>query len=115
MEDFTKSSGNVFADLGLPDPEERLAKAELARQIENIIKKERLTQDKAAKLLGLSQPKVSALLHGKLAGFSMERLFKFLIALDQDIEIRIKSKPSRIKRKARTTVYAQRRRNAKQI
>src|ERR1700688_585427 len=104
MEDYVKSSGNVFADLGLPDAEERLAKAELARQIEHIIKKKRLTQERAAKILGISQPKVSALLHGKLAGFSMDRLLKFLMALDQDIEIRIKSKPSRIRRKARTTI-----------
>ncbi len=104
MEDYVKSSGNVFADLGLPDAEERLAKAELARQIEHIIKKKRLTQEKAAKILGISQPKVSALLHGKLEGFSMDRLLKFLMALDQDIEIRIKSKPSRIRRKARTTI-----------
>jgi len=106
MEDYVKSSGNVFADLGLPDAEERLAKAELARQIELIIKKKRLTQERAAKILGISQPKVSALMHGKLAGFSMDRLLKFLMALDQDIEIRIKSKPSRIRRKARTTIYS---------
>lgn len=104
MEDYVKSSGNVFADLGLPDAEERLAKAELARQIEHIIKKKRLTQERAAKILGISQPKVSALLHGKLAGFSMDRLLKFLMALDQDIEIRIKSKPSRVRRKARTMI-----------
>ena len=106
MEDYVKSSGNVFADLGLPDAEERLAKAELARQIEHIIKKKRLTQERAAKILGISQPKVSALLHGKLAGFSMDRLLKFLMALDQDIEIRIKSKPSRVRRRARTTIYS---------
>jgi len=104
MNDFVKSSGNVFADLGLPNAEERLAKAELARQIEHIIKRKRLTQEQAAKILGISQPKVSALLHGKLAGFSMDRLLKFLMALDQDIEIRIKSKPLRVRRKARTTI-----------
>ncbi len=106
MEDYVKSSGNVFADLGLPDAEERLAKAELARQIEHIVKKRRLTQERAAKILGISQPKVSALLQGKLAGFSMDRLLKFLMALDQDIEIRIKSKPSRVRRKARTTILS---------
>jgi predicted XRE-type DNA-binding protein len=106
MEDYVKGSGNVFADLGLPDAEERLAKAELARQIEHIIKKKRLTQERAAKILGISQPKVSALLHGKLAGFSMDRLLKFLMALDQDIEIRIKSKPPRTRRNARTTIMS---------
>jgi predicted XRE-type DNA-binding protein len=106
MEDFVKGSGNVFADLGLPDAEERLAKAELARQIEHIVKRKRLTQEKTAKILGISQPKVSALLRGKLAGFSMDRLFKFLMDLDQDIEIRIKSKPPRIRRRARTRIFS---------
>ena len=72
MEDYIKSSGNVFADLELPDAEERLAKAELAKQIEHIIKKKRLTQEQAAKILGINQPKVSALLRGKLAGFSVD-------------------------------------------
>ncbi len=71
-------SGNVFADLGLPDAEERLAKAELAPQILNIIARRRLTQAQAAELLGIDQPKVSALTRGKLSGFSMERLFHFL-------------------------------------
>lgn len=106
MGSYIKSSGNVFADLGLPDAEERLAKAELARQIECLIKKKRLTQARAATILGISQPKISALLHGKLAGFSMDRLLKFLMALDQDIEIRIKSKPARTRRKARTTIFS---------
>jgi predicted XRE-type DNA-binding protein len=104
MDNYIKGSGNVFADLGMPDAEERLAKAELARQIEHIIKRKRLTQQRTAKILGISQPKVSALLNGKLAGFSMDRLLKFLMALDQDIEIRIRSKPSRTRRKARTTI-----------
>lgn len=106
MQDYVKSSGNVFADLGLPDAEERLAKAELARKIELIIKRKRLTQERAAKILDVSQPKISALLNGKLAGFSMDRLLKFLMALDQDIEIRIKSKPSRVRRKGRTKILS---------
>ena len=106
MEEYIKSSGNVFADLGFPDAEERLAKAELARQIEHIIKKKRLTQERAAKILGISQPKVSALLNGKLAGFSMDRLVKFLMSLDQDIEIRIKSKPASSRRKSRITILS---------
>lgn len=104
MEDHIKSSGNVFADLGLPNPEERLAKAALAHQIELVIRKKRLTQEKAAKILGISQPKVSALLQGKLSGFSMDRLLNFLMALDQDIEIRIKSKPPRVRRHGRTRI-----------
>jgi len=81
MENLIKSGGNVFADLGLPNAEERLAKAELARQIDQIIKRKRLTQERAARILGISQPKVSALLRGRLAGFSMDRLLKLLITL----------------------------------
>lgn len=104
MEEFVKSSGNVFADLELPNAEERFAKAELARQIGHVIKKKRLTQAGTAKILGISQPKVSALLNGKLAGFSVDRLLKFLMALDQDIEIRIAPKPLRVRRKGRTTI-----------
>ncbi|MBI5274342.1 MAG: XRE family transcriptional regulator [Chlamydiales bacterium] len=106
MEDVLKSSGNVFADLDLPDAEERLAKHELAHRIEKVIRRKRFTQAKAAKVLGISQPKVSALLNGKIAGFSIERLLKFLMALDQDVEIRIKPKPSRVKRRARTHILS---------
>lgn len=86
-------SGNVFADLELPDAEERLAKAQLSIQIQEIIKKKRLTQAKAAEILGIDQPKVSALIRGKLAGFSMERLFHFINALGCDIRIVVKAKP----------------------
>lgn len=85
-------SDNVFADLNLPNPEERLAKAELARQISVIIKKKKLTQNKAALVLGIDQPKISALLTGKLTGFSLERLFRFLNDLGQDITINVRPK-----------------------
>lgn len=85
-----ESSGNVFADLGLAHPEECLVKADLAIQINRLIKKRKLNQTDAAKLLGLDQPKISALHRGRLAGFSVERLFKLLSILDQDIEIIIK-------------------------
>jgi predicted XRE-type DNA-binding protein len=88
-----ESSGNVFADLGLPEPEEALAKAELARRIGRILKSRRLNQGQAADLLGIDQPKVSALLRGKLSGFSTDRLLRFLNALDRDVEIVIKRKP----------------------
>ncbi len=91
---MTRSSGNVFADLGLARPEERLAKASLALEIERIIRKRGLTQAQAGKLLGIDQPKVSALRHGKLSGFSVERLIRFLNALDRDVEIVVKAKPS---------------------
>ena len=86
-------SGNVFADLGLPDPEQLLAKAELTRHILNIITGRRLTQAQAAELLGIDQPEVSALTRGKLSGFPMGRLFHFLNALGRDVEITVKAKP----------------------
>ena len=84
------SSGNVFADLGFPDPEEALLKAQLASRILEIITDRKLTQKKAADILGVDQPKVSALLRGKLAGFSTERLFRFINTLGQDVEIIIR-------------------------
>ena len=85
-----ESSGNVFADLGLTAPEELLAKAELVQRIADIIAERKLTQVRAAKLLGIDQPKVSALLRGKLDGFSTDRLFRFLNALGRDVEIVIR-------------------------
>ena len=90
--DYEVSSGNVFADLGLPDSGELLAKAELARQINNIINSKKLTQTAAATLLGVDQPKISALSKGKLTGFSLERLFRFLNILDQTITIKVSPK-----------------------
>jgi predicted XRE-type DNA-binding protein len=86
------SSGNVFADLGLPEPDELLAKAELARRICASITERGLTQEEAATVLGVDQPKVSALMRGKLSGFSTDRLFRFLNALGQDVEIVIRSR-----------------------
>ncbi|NLN75180.1 MAG: XRE family transcriptional regulator [Armatimonadetes bacterium] len=88
----TESSGNVFADLGVMDAEETLAKAEVASRICDIIAERKLSQTAAAKLLGVDQPKVSALMRGKLDGFSSDRLFRFLNALDKDVEIVIKPK-----------------------
>jgi predicted XRE-type DNA-binding protein len=84
------SSGNVFADLRLKNPEEMLAKAELAQRICDIIAERKLTQTKAASLLGIDQPKISALMRGKLDGFSIDRLFRFLNALGRDVEIVIR-------------------------
>jgi predicted XRE-type DNA-binding protein len=69
--DYIISSGNVFSDLELPNPEEVLAKAELVRQINNLVKQKKLTQIAAAKLLEIDQPKISALNKGKLSGFSL--------------------------------------------
>jgi predicted XRE-type DNA-binding protein len=93
--DYTVSCGNVFADLGLPNPEEALAKAELANKIIELIRERRLTQVQAAKVLGVDQPKVSALFRGQLTGFSLERLMRFLLRLGQDIRITVQASPRR--------------------
>lgn len=90
-----EGSGNVFADLGVESPEDALAKAKLAHTISQIIASQRLTQTQAAAILGIDQPKVSALQRGRLVGFSIERLLRFLLALNRDIDILIKPKPGR--------------------
>ncbi|MGH6917799.1 MAG: helix-turn-helix domain-containing protein [Geminicoccaceae bacterium] len=90
---MTPGGGNVFADLGLAEPEEELTKAQLASHIRQTIKRRRLTQVAAAAHMGIDQPKVSALLNGRLANFSSERLMRLLTMLGQDIEIVIKAKP----------------------
>lgn len=86
----TRSSGNVYADLGFPNPEEELAKAEIVRQISTILRERRLKQAKAGEILRISQPKVSALLRGHTEGYSIERLLRFLLLLDRDVEILVK-------------------------
>ncbi len=89
------SSGNVFADVRLPNPREALAKAQLAERICDTIAASQLTQTEAAELLGLDQPKISALVRGKLSGFSTDRLFRLLNDLGQEIEIVIRpAKPA---------------------
>jgi predicted XRE-type DNA-binding protein len=88
----TRSSGNVFADLDVAEPDEELTKAQLASHIRETIKRRRLTQSRAADLMGLDQPKVSALMNGRLTGFSSDRLMRFLAALGQDVEIVIKAR-----------------------
>jgi predicted XRE-type DNA-binding protein len=92
-EDCISSSGNVFADLGLPKPDDLLAKAELAARVIQEIRERRLTQSQAAAILGIDQPKISALKQGKLSGFSIERLMRFLLRLGRDVEITIKKRP----------------------
>ena len=92
-EPIEKSSGNVFADLGLPEADELLAKAELARTVRQLIEQRALTQTEAARLLGTTQPKISDLIRGRLEGLSMERLYRFLKALGQDIQIVVRPKP----------------------
>jgi predicted XRE-type DNA-binding protein len=91
-QEFTPSSGNVFADLNLPYADDLLAKAELAAKIIAEIQRRRLTQSQAAAILGIDQPKVSALKQGKLSGFSIERLMRLLLALGRDIEITVKGR-----------------------
>jgi predicted XRE-type DNA-binding protein len=88
----TASSGNVFADLGLEDASELSAKSGLVNKIALIIEARGLTQMQAAALLDIDQPKISNLLRGRLEGFSIERLFRFLTSLDQDVEIVIRDK-----------------------
>jgi predicted XRE-type DNA-binding protein len=85
----TESSGNVFADLGIKNAAAYLAKSALAVHIQRVIKKRRLTQDEASAILGISQPKVSAIVKGRLDGFSTERLFRFLNVLGCDVKISV--------------------------
>src|SRR5271165_2852016 len=84
---IVRSSGNVFADLGLADAGERQTKVRLAVAINDVLRRRGLPQGKAAELLGINQPKVSALSKYRLNGFSVERLMRFLTALNQDVEI----------------------------
>ena len=85
-----RGSGNVFADLGIPNPDLALAKAKLVKHIRDLIAERKLTQSKAANLLKLDQPKVSALIRGRVEGYSVDRLFRFLHALGQHIEITVR-------------------------
>jgi predicted XRE-type DNA-binding protein len=84
------SSGNVFADLGLPHPARALLKAKLTLQIYRLIKQRGLTQTEAGKVLGIKQPHVSALMRNRAGAFSVERLVDFLTALGQDVEITVR-------------------------
>src|SRR6266446_9552871 len=104
-ETITRGTGNVFADLGYADAEERQTKLRLAHAINGVIARRRLTQAAAAEKLSINQPKVSALANYKLDGFSVERLMTFLTALDQDVEIVIRKKP-RSRAVARISVVA---------
>jgi predicted XRE-type DNA-binding protein len=101
----TRGSGNVFADLGFADGAERQAKLRLAYSLNQVLEGRKLSQADAARVLGVPQPKVSALRHYKLAGFSVERLMNLLTALDQDVEIVIRRKP-RSRKAGRISVVA---------
>lgn len=89
----TDSSGNVFADLGLPNPKQELTKAELTIQLYRIIKQRGMTQAEAGRALGIKQPHVSLLMRNRAGSFSVGRLMEFLTALGQDVEIAVR--PSR--------------------
>ncbi len=104
--EYELSSGNVFADLGHPEPDTALAKAMLARRIVAIIEARGWTQSQAAAALGVDQPKVSALVRGRLRNFSTERLLRFLTRLDQDIDINVAPKTSP-ERPGRIAVYGE--------
>jgi predicted XRE-type DNA-binding protein len=86
----TESSGNVFADLGLPNPEQELLKAQLTLQIYTILKGSGMTQVEIAKILGVQQPQVSLLMRNRTGNFSVGRLMEFLTALRQDVEITVR-------------------------
>jgi predicted XRE-type DNA-binding protein len=91
----TAGNDNVFADLGLPASDEMLVRAELMRQVNLLIEAQNLTQAQAARLLGVAQPNVSALKRGRLSDFSLDRLIRFLVALGQEVNIRVRPAPAR--------------------
>ena len=94
------SSGNVFADLGLPSSSEDMLKVEISRAIANAIRRRKLTQEQAAIIVETDQAKISAILRGRLKTFSVERLVRFLLALGTDMDIRVskaqKERPGRL-------------------
>ncbi len=104
-DEVVHGSTNVFADLEYSDANERQAKLRLAYALNEVLNERKLTQVEAAKVLSLTQPKVSALRHYKLSGFSVERLMTLLTAVDQDVEIVIRRKP-RSRRVGRISVVA---------
>ncbi|MFQ5705754.1 MAG: helix-turn-helix domain-containing protein [Gemmatimonadales bacterium] len=104
----TRGSGNVFSDLGLPKPQERLAKAQLASLIDDAIRERKLTQRQAAALLGIDQPKISRLLSGRLSGFSTQRLLDFLTALGRDVNIVVRAPRRRRQGRLRVRMLAPR-------
>jgi predicted XRE-type DNA-binding protein len=101
---ITKSSGNVYADLGFKNPEEHALKAELVRQIAAVMKDQELTQTAAARRIGIDQPDVSKLLRGHFRQFSVERLMRFLVALGQDVKIVVRPAPPARAKTAQLTV-----------
>jgi predicted XRE-type DNA-binding protein len=101
---ITEGSGNVFADLGLPNPEQELLKAQLTLQIHIILRNNGMTQAQIAKILGVRQPQVSLLMRNRAGSFSVGRLMEFLTALRQDVEITVR--PTRKEHGALSVVSA---------
>jgi predicted XRE-type DNA-binding protein len=112
---YVEGSGNVYADLGVAHPQEARAKADLAHRIVDIIESRKLTQIQAGRVLGVDQPKISALARGRLTDFSIERLVGFLLRLGQDVRITVtptrhaRRKPPTLEVKAMEAVAAARR------
>ena len=104
--EITTGSGNVFADLDLPDPDLYLAKAELARVIRQTVREHGWTQREAAEELGISESDVSELIRGKLRRFSLDRIERYLLSLNYDIEIRVRARGVR-RTPARTSVVVE--------
>jgi predicted XRE-type DNA-binding protein len=103
---ITRGSGNVFRDLGLPDAEDHMLKAELVMRLAAIVKTRKLTQSAAAAALGIGQPDLSKILKGQFRQVSVERLLRFHMALGQDVAITLRDK-GRVKRPARLSVAAE--------
>jgi predicted XRE-type DNA-binding protein len=101
--DIIEGTGNVFADLGLPDPADRQTKTRLAMQVNELLKQRRVKQTEAASILGIPQPKVSALANYRLDYFSVEKLMSFLNLLDCDVEIMIRPRRKEV---GQTSVFA---------
>jgi predicted XRE-type DNA-binding protein len=102
---FENGSENVFADIGVREPEDALLRAKLVMQIGAVIAQKRLSQTEIAAMLGVDQPKVSKLVRGRISGFTSDRLLRFLTALGCDVKIEVKRKP-RSKSRGRLTVAA---------
>jgi predicted XRE-type DNA-binding protein len=99
-------SGNVFADLGLPDAEEILLKSQIVVQLHRLIKARKLTQTAAAKHIGIGQPDLSNVLRGRFRGYSVERLMRMLTAFDQDIDIVLRPRRKKTRQAGRITFIA---------
>ncbi|ORJ61331.1 helix-turn-helix domain-containing protein [Geothermobacter hydrogeniphilus] len=106
QEKYMESSGNIFKDLGFKQPEEMQAKAQIAYHISQIIRHRHMTQKEAAAELGLTQPKISNIMAGRLDGVSLEKLMLLMMKLNRDVEIVIKKKPRTRKHAHLNVVYA---------